>query len=297
MGAQAYQRPAPALSGAKIEVIAPASPFDREAFDRGVARLRARGFDMRFDDGLFAKDGYFAGSDARRIAELERALEGDAQVVVCARGGYGATRLLPALSPDRIAASPKLFVGFSDATALHALFARAGVQSLHGPMIASLGRAAVPAVDRFVRAIRGEPTRTFDALAAIRPGVAEGPLAGGNLAVLCAMVGTPYFPPIDGALLFIEDVTERPYRVDRMLTQLAHAGVFTRVAGVVVGAFTSCPPGSDGVTVERVIAERLGDLGCPVATGLPCGHIDDNHELLLGAPYRLDASAGKLSLL
>ena len=283
--------------GARIAVIAPSSPFDVPAFERGVTRLRER-YDVTYGAGLLARSGFLAGDDDRRIAELREALRDPAvDAIVAARGGHGSTRLLDRIDVAEIAAHPKLLVGFSDITALHAAWLRAGVRAVHGPMVAALGDAQGDLVARWVAAVEGalpEERRGLDALAA---GTAEGPLIGGNLAVLCALCGTPYAPPLDGAILFLEDVGERPYRIDRMLTTLRHAGWLGRVAGVALGAFTGGEPGVDGTTADHVLEERLGSLGIPVARGIPAGHVDDNLELPLGARVRLDASVGRLIFL
>jgi muramoyltetrapeptide carboxypeptidase len=248
-------------------------------------------------EGIFEREGYLAGDDPRRLAELWAALEEpETAAILCARGGYGTMRLLDRLPTDRIRRARKLLVGFSDVTALHAAWARAGLRSLHGPMVATLGDAREGLVDRFVGALTGGRPAPRP-LEPVVPGRAEAPLLGGNLAVLASLSGTPYFPPLAGSVLFLEDVGERPYRVDRMLTQLRLAGVFAEVAGVVVGAFTECKPGPDGVTVESVLRDRLGDLRVPVAFGLPAGHVEDNLELPLGAPVELDAVKGELVFL
>ncbi len=290
--------PVPALSpGKHIRVIAPASPFPAGDFERGVERLRAR-YRVSFRDDLRARHAYLAGDDARRLAELEEALaDPDVDAIVAVRGGYGVTRLLFGLDPTAVRRAEKLLVGFSDLTALHALWARAGLRSIHGPMVAALGRAAPPLVERWIAAVEGARPDPIEGLASISKGAAEGPILGGNLALLAALVGTPHAPPLDGAVLFLEDVGEAPYRVDRMLTTLRDAGWLERVAGVVLGRFTGCGPREDGRTVEEVVADRLGNLGVPVASGIEAGHVDDNLELPFGAAVHLDATRGVLRFL
>jgi muramoyltetrapeptide carboxypeptidase len=283
----------PALRpGSSIAVIAPSSPFDEAEFDRGVGWLRER-YDVRYEDTVVARHGYLAGPDVRRLGELERWLaDDDVDAIVAARGGYGATRLLEALDPTLVAARPKLLVGFSDVTALHALWARAGLRSIHGPMVAALGRAGPGARERWRGAVEGAIPETATALRTIAGGRAEGPLIGGNLAVLAALAGTPFAPPTRGAVLFLEDVGERPYRIDRTLTTLRHAGWLDRVAAVVIGQLSECEPGADGVTVDEVLDERLSCLDRPVVAGLQAGHVDDNLPLPLGARVVVDADAG-----
>ncbi|MET0391200.1 MAG: LD-carboxypeptidase [Polyangiales bacterium] len=282
--------------GARLALFAPASPFDVEGFELGVARLRRR-YEVLYQPEILTRSGYLAGDDGRRLGELRRALQ-DASVaaVIAARGGYGCTRFLQLIAAEEVHACQKLLVGFSDLTALHALWAQAGVGSIHGNMVAGLGRCSELQFARYCAALEGCFTECFEGLTPIVDGVAEGVLLGGNLAVLSALIGTAAFPPLEGAVLFLEDVTERPYRIDRMLTTWRNAGAFRGVRGVVLGGFTQCDPGPDGVTVEQVLRERLSDLGIPVAAGLPAGHVDDNHELPFGRAVTLDAGRGRLYL-
>jgi muramoyltetrapeptide carboxypeptidase len=281
--------------GMRIEVIAPASPFPSEDFARGVARLRER-YEVHYDPAIEERTGYFAGSDDRRTAELLTALHDDSvHAIVAARGGYGATRLLDRLSVAEVAAHPKLLVGFSDVSALHALWARARLGSLHAMMVAALGRCSDVLAQRFVRALEGGLPEPVTGLQALALGQARGPLLGGNLAVLTALLGTPHALPLAGAVLFLEDVGERPYRIDRMLTTWRQSGALSQLSAIALGAFTEAEPGPDGVRVEQVLQERLGGLGIPVLAGVPAGHVNDNLELPLGANVSVDASRGTLA--
>lgn len=281
--------------------MAPSGPFDEVAFDAGVAFLRTR-YEVRVDDEVRAKKGYLAGDDARRLAELRRALEEEGtRAIVCARGGFGATRLLAELDVAEVRRAQKLLVGFSDVTALHALWARAQIGSTHGPMVAWLGRADDAARADWVAALEGRTLHARGLHTIVRgrsegrsEGRAEGVLLGGNLAVLAALVGTPYAPPLEGAVLFLEDVGEAPYRIDRSITQLRQAQWFRGVRAIVLGDFVRCAPGDHGVTVEAVLEERLGDLGVPVLTGLCAGHGATNHALPFGARVVVDVDAGTL---
>jgi muramoyltetrapeptide carboxypeptidase len=280
--------------GAHVHVVAPSGPFDAEAFARGVARLRTR-YHVSFDERILERRGYFAGDDARRLSELHDAItDRSVRAIIAARGGYGATRLLPSLDVELVQANPKLLVGFSDVTALHALWARAGIASLHAPMAVTVGSLSEPLFARFADALEGRGATSIDHLTTLAPGAATGPLRGGNLAVLCALLGTPHFPELAGSVLFLEDVNERPYRIDRMLTSLRNAGVLQRLAGVALGAFTLSEVGPDGVTLDDVFRDRLCDLGIPVACGVPAGHVDDNLELPFGTQVTL--SEGRLLL-
>jgi muramoyltetrapeptide carboxypeptidase len=280
--------------GARLHVIAPSSPFPVDAFERGVERLRTR-YVVDFAADITNAHGYLAGDDTRRSRELQRVLQ-DPNVdgIVAARGGYGATRLLAQLDVAAVRARPKLLVGFSDITALHALWAQARVASVHGSMVATLSTLPDALVTRYFDALEGRGPHQITDLQAFTRGRAQGVLLGGNLAVLASLLGTPHMPQLDGAILFLEDVGERPYRVDRMLTSLRSSGVLHGVRGIVLGAFEKADAGADGVSIEQVLRERTADLGIPVLTGLPAGHIDDNLELPFGTRVTLDADAGTL---
>ena len=283
----------PALRrGDLVHVVAPSSPFEPVLGWRGLAALRDR-YRVRFDRGMFTRTGYLAGSDARRAGELRRALlDPEVRAIVAMRGGYGASRYADALPWEALARGPKWIVGFSDVTALHVEAARVGVASIHGPHVTALGRRS----DRLARdelfATLESPAvkRSFEGLESVVPGRAEGPLFGGNLTLVHACATTGRLAPPRGAVLFLEDVTERPYRIDRMLTTLVRGGHLREVSAVVLGDFTECGPGPDRVTVGHVIRDTLGVLGVPVVAGLPCGHDRRNVPLVLGAHTLVDAS-------
>jgi muramoyltetrapeptide carboxypeptidase len=277
----------PALSrGDAIRVIAPSSPFDGELFARGVELLRGR-YEVRVDPGVHERHGYLAGDDARRVDELRRALaEPDTKAILCARGGYGAMRLLSALDLAAVRSAEKLLVGFSDVTALHALFLRAGLRTIHGPMVARIGRDGQAAMDPLVEALEGRPQLTFRG--AGEAAVVEGTLLGGNLALVASLVGTGQLPDLRGAILFLEDVGERPYRLDRMLTQLELAGVLDGLAGLALGGFDDCDPGPDGVRARDVLVGTAQRLELPYVFDLPFGHGPVNLPLPLGVRARLE---------
>jgi muramoyltetrapeptide carboxypeptidase len=286
--------PPPLVPGARIAVIAPSSPFDRALVFRGMDWLSRR-YRVAFDRDLFERKGYLAGSDERRLAELDaRLADPTLGAVIVARGGYGLGRIAHRANFAALRAAPKWLVGFSDATVLHVEALAAGVASLHAHNTAGLGRADTRRRERLRDALE-DPTRarSLVGLETWTPGRAVGPLVGGNLTVLftCLASGRLHFP--SGAILLLEDVTEQAYRIDRMLTAFHVSGALDRIAGVVVGDFTDCPP-SRGITTRDVLRERLSGLGIPVAAGLPVGHDLENEPLLLGARARLDASAGTL---
>jgi muramoyltetrapeptide carboxypeptidase len=295
-------RPPRLAPGDVVRVIAPSGPVPPEAFAAGIDVLRAR-YDVRHDDGVFAREGYLAGSDERRLLELNAALsDPDARAIVMARGGYGLLRLLPFVDAGALAARPRPIVGFSDGTALLAFAARTGVASIHGPVVTQLG--SLSATDQralFERLETPGPSLLLDGLEGLIPGRVRGPLVGGNLEVFSRLVGTPYLPDVSGAILFFEDLGERPYRIDRLLTHLDLAGVFGAAAGVIAGDFSSCrepeATRTDSPTAEDVLVDRLGRLPIPVALGGAFGHGTRNRALPYGTLCELDTAAGTLTAL
>jgi muramoyltetrapeptide carboxypeptidase len=283
-------RPPPPLApGDLVAVVAPSSPFPREDFFRGLAWLRTR-YRLRMAASALSRDGYLAGDDARRRGELTRAMtDPEVRAIVCARGGYGAMRIARELPWDEFAARPKWIVGFSDVTALHVLAWSAGVASVHGPNVTGLGRTKADDAVPWTRAAwiasveRPASPRLWSGLRAVHPGRAHGTLVGGNLSLLAAMAAAGMLAVPDGAVVALEDVTEAPYRVDRMLTSLLLGGHLARASALVFGGFDRCAPLADGRTVDEVIAERTRALGVPVVAGAPFGHGARNEAFVLGA--------------
>jgi len=285
-------------------VIAPAGPFDAGRFERGLAVLRERfGLRPRFREDIVARERYLAGPDPRRAAEWLEAVEDEAaSAIFCARGGYGSMRILPAIDPRPLLDRPKLFMGFSDVTAIHAALNRAGLCTVHGPGVAQLPLLPDDALEHLRTLLFGEgrppgrdahpePGSGLVGTVTIRSGRVSGPLLGGNLTMLSHVVGTPWLPSYDGAILFVEDVNEAPYRLDRCLTQLRLAGLLDRVAGVAVGQVTKCDDDEADTRGIDVIREAVRDLGVPAIEGLAAGHEDANFALPLGARVTLVAPA------
>jgi muramoyltetrapeptide carboxypeptidase len=290
-----FVKPEALYPGARIRVIAPSGVFDRTLFMEGVARLSKR-YDVSYSEDIFERQGYLAGSDERRARELIDALEDPfCQAILCARGGYGALRIVPQVSLAKVAKKPKLLVGFSDITALHAVWQRARVTSLHATMAASISKLDEAAFARWMRVMEGA-IPDAQPLEVNVPGACEGTIMGGNLSLLHALEGTPYSANAIGKIVFLEDVGEAPYRVDRMLTTLRLSGFFDGAVGVVLGAFTKANAGPDGISVDEVLRERLADLEIPVVRTPAYGHIDDNHELPLGVYARIQATGSQGSL-
>ncbi|MGD0527679.1 MAG: LD-carboxypeptidase [Polyangiaceae bacterium] len=281
--------PPPLAPGDRVAIVAPSSPFPRDDLMRGLAWLRQR-YRLRIGPGILRRDGFLAGSDARRAEELAQAMrDPEVKAIVAARGGYGALRVVDALPWEELGRRPKWIVGFSDVTVLHAMAWRSGVASVHGPNVTGLGRDVTPATRaRWLAALeRPRAAASWRGLRVLRAGTAEGVLVGGNLSLVHAMAAAGRLVVPDGAVLALEDVTEAPYRVDRMLTSLRLGGHLARVSAVVFGGFDRCSPGADGRTVDEVIEERTRDLGVPVLAGAPFGHGLLNDAFVLGATARI----------
>ncbi len=299
--------------GDTIGIVAPASPPpDPASVDHSIEALEKFGFKPKLAKNARARHGYLAGSDRQRAADL-MAMFADPKVkaIICLRGGYGSTRLVEILDYDLIRRHPKIFAGYSDITSLHGILGRqTGLITFHAPMLnGALSKADLPEFTRasfFRTLMEAKPPGNIangyaeKTVTILRRGVAEGRLVGGNLSVLCAAIGTPYAPVFKDKVLFIEDVGEKPYRLDRMLTHLWNAGILQQVAGVAVGVNSDCEdPNAAKATEYRqtsadVIKERLSLLKVPVVTGLPFGHVDLNATLPVGAKARLDANRGEL---
>ncbi len=298
MAAQQLLIPAPLTQGSVVRVVAPSGPFDARLVWRGMGFLSER-YAIRYDRRIFERLGYFAGSDADRCAELQAALnEPGVDAIVCARGGYGLSRYVDRIDWSLLRKAPRWLVGFSDVTAIHVEAARHAVATMHGANLTALGRSHAPTREEWVDALEHPlKPRCFDGLQGLVSGRASGPLFGGNLTLLhaCAAAGRLAVP--SGAVLMIEDVSEIPYRLDRMLTTLIRGGHFAGLAGLVAGEFESCRPGPDGVSVMQVLRECLAGLGIPVAAKLPVGHGRANAPLVLGAEVSLEVEGGSASLM
>jgi muramoyltetrapeptide carboxypeptidase len=269
--------------GDRLGIVAPASPFARESFDAGIAELRRLGYEPVYDDSVFARRRYTAGDAASRAGSFLRAWRDPSIAgLIAVRGGYGSVQLLPLLDPADIRRTPKAFVGYSDNTSLLTwLTGQCGLTAFHGPMLD--GRfakgAAAYDLDTFTRVLtRPQPAGRIShpQVEALHPGEAEGVLLGGTLTNLTASLGTPYaFDPPPGHILFLDEVAERPYRVDRMLTQLRLAGLLSRASAIVFGELPRCDePAEGGPAIKAVVADLLADFRGPILFGLPSGHTD-----------------------
>lgn len=301
--------------GARIALVAPSGPLlERDDLTRAVELCAAMGYEGVLYPNTDRAYGYLAGRDEERLADLNAALTArDIDAVWCIRGGNGMNRIVDQVDFDGFARSPRPVIGYSDITVLLlALWRRTGVVTFHGP----IARTPMPNFQRwhFDRVLTtvspagrlGRPAPPGDVLVprtgrifTLQGGTARGPLVGGNLTLLQALLGTPFMPDLRGAILFLEDVDEDVYRIDRMLAHLKLAGALDNLAGVMIGRFTEMSQGGDGGALgfDEVLATHFGPLRIPVAVGFPFGHIDDQWTLPVGVTAEMDADAGELTLL
>lgn len=294
-------RPPRLSPGDRVAVVAASGPIDVEKFQAGVEVLSQR-YELKFDEhAVSARSGFFAGSDEHRLEALNSAIgDTSCRALMMARGGYGLTRILHGVDTAALREHAKLIVGYSDVTALLSLCFQAGVAAVHGPMVSDFGSLGEEDKQSLFNLMENpEPGEVCSGLEPVVAGSAQGPLLGGNLEVLSRLLATPAQPDFQGAILFLEDVGESPYRIDRLLTHFEMAGVFSAVAAIVIGDFTDCDDVEEGVVLEpcahEVLIERLSHLPIPVAIGGGFGHGHRKGSLPIGVPVRLDTDAGVLT--
>lgn len=266
--------------GDRIAVVSTASPFSRDDFDKGLDELRRLGYEPVYEDSVFDRATFTSGPADRRAAAFLRAWsDPSVAALIAVRGGYGSVQLLPEMNGWQASQHPKLFIAYSDNTSLLSwLTCQLGVTALHGPMVEGRLSAGPAGFDEhsFVQLVSGAGTGLElqpAGLVALRPGDASGPLFGGTMTQLCASLGTPYaFAPPDGCILFLEDVNERPYRIDRMLTQLRLSGILRRARAIVFGEMRGCDEPEGRLRLRDVMPQMLGDVPGPVLFGFPSGH-------------------------
>ena len=294
------RRPRAIRPGARIAIAAPAGPVDELALASGRAVLGRLGFETVIQEDLLDRDGYLAGSDDRRAAELMTYVrDPEIDAILCARGGYGCQRIIDSLDAAAFRKAAKPLVGYSDITTL-LLWQRkhAGLLGIHGPMLEKKGVLEGEVGSALVRALQGTgPLPRFVGETRV-DGWGEGRLVGGSLSVCVASLGASWELDTRDSILVLEDITELPYRIDRMLQQLRAAGKFDRVVGVALGSFTSCDDARyPEWTVERIFDDVFGSLGVPVVAGLPFGHGSENRPWPFGGRAALDGSRGELEIL
>jgi muramoyltetrapeptide carboxypeptidase len=303
--------PRVAPPGSTIGIVTPASPPEtRASWERGVEWWEAEGYGVKLMPGALEQDGWHAGSPEMRASDIQAAFaDPEVDAIQTMRGGYGSAQVVPHLDLDAVAASAKPFIGLSDITALHAAFAGKGLVTFYGPSLTMVAVPSPPALttERLLRVLAGETTgpvpedRDRLTLVPIAPGRATGRIVGGCLGDLIFTIGTPWELDLDGAILFFEEVSTAPIRIDRALLHLEQIGKLAGIRGIVVGELAGCEwdeytSSPRSKTLEEVLTDRLAHLGVPVLYGLPLGHGPTLATLPLGVQATVDADARTLTI-
>ncbi len=310
-------KPKKLSKGDTIGLITPSSAISRQSFDNTLKNMSELGFRVKYSTNMRVRKGFLAGTDAQRAEDLHAMFaDDDVQGIFCARGGYGSGRLLPYLDYQLIRDNPKVFIGYSDITALHfGIFKNTGLVTFHGPVGASeftefttkcFEKTVLKGKSRVeIEQAKDDQEKEDDQyrLRVISEGTAQGKLVGGNLSLVSSLTGTPFDLDFTDKLVFLEEVGESPYRIDRMITQLLLAGKLQNAAGIALGVFNDCdykptdPDFGDTTSLWEVISDRLGSLGIPVLYGLSFGHVANNATIPMGIDAELDTSTATLKLL
>lgn len=293
--------PAPLKKGDKIAVVSPAGRIKPELVHQAVKVLEGQGWKVEIMPHALGENGSFSGTADERYADMEAALlDPEVRAILCSRGGYGVVHIMDSLDKLPIEKDPKWIIGFSDISALHALMGRKGIASIHASMAAHIKEGAGDPDNRDLFAIlRGErPVHIFDGHDYDRPGIATGTLRGGNLAVLAELINTPYDMLLPESILFLEDVSEPVYKIERIFYQLRLSGLFDKIAGLIVGQFTDYKPDSNHESMESMIRDAIAGYKFPVAFNVPVGHVDHNVPLIESAKVTLKVSpSGRNSII
>ena len=297
--------PAALRAGDTVGIVAPAGPVHSpDAIRPAIALIEGWGFRVRFDNRIFESSRYLAGSDEARASELMRYVEDPSiRAILALRGGFGCSRLIPFLDQGRLRHNCKIFMGFSDLTTLHLYFRRrCGWVTVHGPMATTLEREHLSAeAEQHLLSLWTDPkylpTLTFPQLETWDSGSAEGRVVGGCLSIIVASLGTAYEIKTEGKILFLEEMGEAPYRIDRLITQLRLAGKLDGVVGCLIGSLHGCEPEEGGYSAAEVLRELLSPLGIPVLANFPAGHAEENWALPLGVRVRMDADLREVNYL
>jgi muramoyltetrapeptide carboxypeptidase len=302
-------------AGDKLAIVAPGSYISEEELQDSIKNLNQLGFETTYSEEILLQSGYFAGSDKDRAEDLmKKFYDKTVKGIVCARGGYGCSRILPMLDYDIIRSNPKVLIGYSDVTALlYGIYQKSGLISFHGPVGTSTFNDY--SVNNFKRVLMnpeqsglfknsesGEDENVYGVTSIVN-GKGKGRFVGGNLSIMVSLIGTEYDVDYSGKIIFIEEIGEEPYRVDRMLTQLIQAGKFDHAAGVMMGIFRNCegkqkdPSFSITFTLMEVLKDRLSSLKIPVVYGMSFGHVKDKFTIPFGSFAELDADKQTFTLL
>lgn len=288
-------------SGSKVAIAAPARKVSLEEIEPALEWLKEKGFEPVFEDSLFAAHHQFAGDDDFRASALQRYIDDpEIAAILMARGGYGTLRIIDKLNYDAMSKKPKWIVGYSDVTVLHGDLQRAGYESIHATMPLNFSDNTPEALDSLYAALTGK-----DLYYEVKPnkmsrlGKCSGKLVGGNLSVLYSMIGSNSFPETEGNILFIEDLDEYLYHIDRMLTALSRCHFIKGLKGIVVGAMTKMHDNTIpfGYTIEEMVIDHFGNLNIPIAFDIPSGHIDDNRALVMNRMTELEVNENGVKLL
>jgi len=291
-------KPSKLNPGDAVGVVSPGGPVNRSQLEADIHFLENKGFTVHVAPHVYDRQGYLAGNDGDRLWDLEEMFRNtEIKAVFCSRGGYGSMRLLDRIDYGLIRKNPKIVVGYSDITALlSGIFKKTGLITFHGPLVRGLSSLPENTWQNLVRMISSQEPVSFASMAGypLSGGKTTGVLMGGNLSLICMLVGTPFMPSLSGCILFIEDRGEALYRLDRMLTHLALSGSLEGIRGLITGHFLDC---GDPAAIDDLIKERFEPMGIPIAAGFPLGHGPDNTTLPLGIPAELDTHHMRLSLL
>ena len=278
--------PSSLSSGSKIALVAPARKVAEDDIAFAVEYIRQRGFVPIYDERLFLTHNQFAGNDEQRASVLQHYLDADdIDAVMCVRGGYGTVRIIDRLDFDKFLQKPKWIVGYSDVTVLHAKMQSLGIESLHATMPINFQDNSKQALDTLFDALCGKeikydlPQRTLDILSTM-----QGEVVGGNISVLYSLLGSDIFPDVEGKVLFLEDLDEYLYHIDRMMMAFQRAGIFDKIGGLIIGGLTKMHDNAIpfGMTAEEIISEKIKDKNIPTVFNFPAGHINDNRAIILG---------------
>ncbi len=300
--------------GDTLGLIAPGSYIDGRQLNDSIKNLNGLGFNVVYNNSILSRNGYFSGPDKQRASDVNQMFSrDDVKGIVCARGGYGCTRILPLLNYDVIRTNPKVLIGYSDVTSLlYGIYKETGLICFHGPVgtstyndftIEYFRKTLMDPEDNLVlkNSLPESPDEEFKPYT-ITEGTAKGELIGGNLSVVVSLIGTPYDIDSNNKIIFLEEMTEDPYRIDRMLTQMRMAGKFDRAAGIALGVFKDCKPSEkssfdSSFTLQEVLKNRLADLNIPVVYGMSFGHVKNKFVLPAGLKAELDATRQTITFL
>lgn len=278
--------PSSLSSGSKIALVAPARKVAEDDIAFAVEYIRQRGFVPIYDERLFLTHNQFAGNDEQRASVLQHYLDADdIDAIMCVRGGYGTVRIIDRLDFDKFLQKPKWIVGYSDVTVLHAKMQSLGIESLHATMPINFQDNSKQALDTLFDALCGKeikydlPQQTLDILSTM-----QGEVVGGNISVLYSLLGSDIFPDVEGKVLFLEDLDEYLYHIDRMMMAFLRAGIFDKIGGLIIGGLTKMHDNAIpfGMTAEKIISEKIKDKNIPTVFNFPAGHINDNRAIILG---------------